>query len=502
MNLTTLLEMTAAGAGDRIAVGNIDHGLSYRALHEQSTRLARQIVAEGHGAIGYLDVNSPDFIALLFGCATAGVPLIPVNYRWTDTQIVSALSQVESIAVYTGQEFVDRIAGSDSLHRIEFRTDPGNLSDVILPVPDQETVAVLLFTSGTSGAPKAAILRNRNLVPYVISTVDFLNADPDEAILVSVPPYHIAAVSAVITSVYAGRRIVQLPNFDAEEWVTVAAAERVTQAMVVPTMLGRILDVLENRGEKLPGLRHLSYGGGKMPNQVIERALKLLPSVDLVNAYGLTETSSTITVLTPDDHREAAASDDPAIRARLGSVGRALPSVDIEVRSSDGATMEAGQAGEIWVRGEQVSGEYLTHSALGADGWYPTRDNGHLDSDGYLFLHGRADDIIVRGGENFSPGEIEDRLREHPAVADVAVVGIPDVSWGERVEAAVVLVDDAGAEEGELRVWVRDGLRSSKVPARIHIWNTLPYNETGKLLRREVRSELTVTAARYEEGAR
>jgi acyl-CoA synthetase (AMP-forming)/AMP-acid ligase II len=212
--------------------------------------------------------------------------------------------------------------------------------------------------------------------------------------------------------------------------------------------------------------------------------------VDLVNAYGLTETSSTITLLSPADHREAATSEHPAVRARLGSVGKALPSVEIEVRDQDGTPLPAGEAGEIWVRGDQVSGEYLSHQATDSEGWFPTRDHGHLDSDGFLYLHGRADDVIVRGGENLSPAEIEDRLVELADVAAAAVVGVPDVEWGERAEAFVVLVPGGRAGGPELQEWVRSSLRSTRVPAHIHFVTELPYNETGKLLRRELRERL------------
>src|SRR5690606_16151929 len=266
-------------------------------------------------------------------------------------------------------------------------------------------IAVLLFTSGTTGEPKAAVLRHSNLTSYVISTVDFLGADSEEAALVSVPPYHIAGVSAVLTGIYGGRRVVHLPHFTPETWVETAAKEKITHAMVVPTMLGRILDVMEKTGERLPNLRALSYGGGRMPQPVIERALKLMPQVDFVNAYGLTETSSTIAMLGPDDHREAIASDDPKIRRRLGSVGRPLPTLELEIRGPRGEVLGPNESGEVFVRGEQVSGEYIGKKVIQDDGWFATNDGGMLDEDGFLYVEGRLDDVIVRGGENMSPGE-------------------------------------------------------------------------------------------------
>jgi fatty-acyl-CoA synthase len=256
-----------------------------------------------------------------------------------------------------------------------------------------------------------------------------------------------------------------------------------------PTMLGRILDVLEKTGERLPALKALSYGGGRMPLPVIERALMLLPHVDFVNAYGLTETSSTIAVLGPEDHRAAIASDDEAVRRRLGSVGRPLPSVELEIRGPDGEVLPPGAHGEIHVRGEQVSGEYTHRKARQDDGWFATNDGGWMDEDGYLFVEGRLDDVIVRGGENISPGEIEDVLREHPGVADVAVLGLPDDHWGERV-AAVVVPGEARPSVDDLTAFAKARLRSTKTPEVWEFRDALPYNDTGKLLRRQLKAEM------------
>jgi acyl-CoA synthetase (AMP-forming)/AMP-acid ligase II len=225
---------------------------------------------------------------------------------------------------------------------------------------------------------------------------------------------------------------------------------------------------------------------------VIERAMRVFPpQTDFTNAYGLTETSSTLTVLAPDDHRIAAASDVPEVRRRLASVGRALPGVEIEIRDAEGNKVGPGVRGEICVRGEQVSGEYLGKgSRVGADGFFPTRDGGWIDEEGYLFLEGRADDIIVRGGENMSPGEIEDVLLEHPCVEDCAVVGVPDEQWGEAVAAAIVVRSGSRVDAEDLREFVKQRLRSSRAPQHVVFRDELPYNETGKLLRRVVREDL------------
>jgi acyl-CoA synthetase (AMP-forming)/AMP-acid ligase II len=359
------------------------------------------------------------------------------------------------------------------------------------PFVDPEEIAVLLFTSGTTSEPKAAILRHRHLVSYIISSVEFLGCEPTEAQLICVPSYHIAGIAAVLSSLYAGRRIMYLPAFEAAAWVQLAADEHVTHAMVVPTMLGRILNAIEETGTELPSLRHLSYGGGRMPLELVERTLTDMPHIDLVNAYGLTETSSTIAMLTPDEHREAFASDDPVIRARLGSVGRPLPALEVEVRDIDDAPVAAGEKGEIWVRGEQVAGEYVGNNVLTDDGWFRTRDAGWFDEHGFLYVDGRLDDVIVRGAENISPGEIEEVLMLHTAVAEAAVIGIPDAEWGEAVAAVVVLHPSGEVTEVDLQVWVKERLRSTKMPGVVAFRDELPYSPTGKLLRRVLRDELS-----------
>ncbi len=495
MHLSMLLEMAADGMGDRVAFGSRPGGLTYRGLRDDARRAAAWIRARGVERVGLVDVNSEAVPILLFGSGYAATPFAPVNYRLADDQLHAILARTAPSVVVVEDPVPARVGTIDGVELVpratflELRQFPADADDEFFGDPDE--IAILLFTSGTTGEPKAAVLRHKHLGSYVIGTVEFMGADEEEAALVSVPPYHVAGTSAVLTSVFAGRRIVYLDAFTPEAWVAAARDERITQAMVVPTMLARILDVLERDGERLEHLRHLSYGGGRMPVAVIERALVLLPHVAFVNAYGLTETSSTIAVLGPEDHREAVASTDPAVRRRLGSVGRPLPTLQVEIRNDEGQPVPAGAAGEVWVRGEQVAGEYFGRPEATYDGWFPTRDSGHLDEDGYLYLSGRLDDVVVRGGENMSPGEIEDVLASHPAVADAAVVGVPDAEWGEKVVAAVVLHAGASATEAELQEWVRSRLRSAKTPERIAFQETLPYNDLGKLLRRVLKAELT-----------
>lgn len=503
MNLMMLLEMAAGAFGDRVAFQNGDGRLTYQELFEASGVLAASL---SDGRIKHLAMLDESTLALpiaLFGASWAGVPFAPLNYRLTDGELDSLIGQLHPGRLITdaarAKRFGDRFVSPDGADYIDVHSREALLESVRADGAERrdpnwsmepEDTAILLFTSGTTGAPKAAVLRQKHLVSYVLGTVEFMSADEKDASLNCVPPYHIAGMAAIVSSVYSGRRVVQLANFTAESWLDTARAQEITHAFVVPTMLARIIDALEDRTEAgIPSLRALSYGGGKMPQAVIEKAMRLFPDCDFTNAYGLTETSSTISLLGPEAHREAMSSRDDVIRRRLVSVGQPLPTIEVSIRDAeDGSTLPAGEAGLIFVRGEQVSGEYRGQgSLLDDEGWFNTRDGGYLDEGGYLFLAGRVDDVIVRGGENMSPGEIEDVLLAHASVSDAAVVGIPDEQWGEAVAAVVVLEEGAVSSVGELQQWVKDRLRSSRTPQRIEFWDELPYNETGKLLRRKVR---------------
>lgn len=497
MNIALLLEMAAEAAPDRVGLVCDGKRWTYAELLAAARGAFELIQESGVEYVALLDESSEAAVIGLFGAALAGVPYCPLNYRLADPDLSALLGRIAPALVVGDEGRVERLAG-DQGHTVYSRELFVQKVQETTPAAEDreydpgEGIAVQLFTSGTTAAPKAAILRHSNLLGYILGTVEFASADETDAGIMVVPPYHIAGISALMSSIYSNRKIVMLPAFSPEGWVDLVEAEKVTSAFVVPTMLGRIIEALDKKPDAdVSTLRQISYGGGKMPLEVITKALARFPNSGFTNAYGLTETSSTIALLGPEDHRAALASDDPKVRARLTSLGQPIPTVEIEIRDEDGKVLPVGEAGEIYVRGEQVSGEYKGKSALDAEGWFPTRDAGYMDEDGYLFLSGRADDVIVRGGENMSPGEIEDVLLTHPAVADCAAVAIPSVEWGEAVGLAVVVRDGCESPcEDEIKKLVKDRLRSSRVPEKIAFVKELPYNEMGKLLRREVKKIL------------
>ncbi len=497
MHLGLVLEMTSAGLAERVAVVDgpdaLTHGELARAAWGASARLA----ATGATSLVYLGGNDLAAPVALFGAAGAGIPFVPLNYRLSADQLRARLAEHPGALVVADPAVVpggpDAGWAPDGTVWVDRRAFLADLpSDAAPPPPvDPELPCVLLYTSGTTAAPKAAVLRHRHLMAYLLGTVEFAGAGEEEATLVSVPPYHIAGLANLLSNTYAGRAVHYLDPFVPDAWLDTVRGRAVTHAMVVPTMLARVVARLEGAVDAgCPSLRTLSYGGAPMPAAVLQRAMELFPTTGFVNAYGLTETSSTIALLDPEDHRVAAASEDPEVRARLASVGRVLPGIELDVRDEDGRPVPAGTTGLLFVRGEQISGEYDGQRLTDDDGWFATRDRGRVDAGGYLFIEGRADDTIIRGGENIAPAEIEEVLLSLPGVADAVVVGLPDDEWGQRLAAVVVPAAGDTPDADELREAVRRRLRSSKTPDVVEFWAELPRTETGKLLRRVVTAEL------------
>jgi len=501
MSISLLLEMAVSSNPDRTAVVSGDTRLTTQQLSDLADGTAGVIAGSNANHVVYVGTGGAMLPLLIFASARAGLGFTPINYRLSAEGIQALIRRLPEPLVVVDSRYRDEL-GSESggvgqrvIDSDEFLAAARD-AEPAAEFADPDAVAIVLFTSGTTSQPKAVELTHNNLTSYITGSVEFDSAEPTDAALICVPPYHIAGVSAALSNLYAGRKMVYLPTFDPAEWVRLINAEHVTTATVVPTMLDRIVTVLEGGGHELPSLRNLAYGGSKVGLPLVRKALELLPHVGFVNAYGLTETSSTIAVLTPDDHREAHAASDPAAVKRLGSVGQPVPSIEVQIRDENGTVLGPGQTGELFVRGEQVSGRYTgIGSVLDAEGWFPTKDIATLDEDGYLFIGGRSDDTIIRGGENIAPAELEEVLIEHAHVHDVAVVGVEDPQWGQAIVAVVVPAAGIDPDPEELREHVRKSLRSSRTPDRVVFRDELPTNATGKVLRREIVEELRAAPA-------
>jgi acyl-CoA synthetase (AMP-forming)/AMP-acid ligase II len=488
LSISLLLEMAASGDPERIALVDGGNRLTTGELSELADGGAGVIAASGAEHVVYIGSGGVMAPLLIFASARAGKTYTPINYRLSADGVQELIGRLPDPLVIVDDRYRDMVgdAGKRVLSSEEFLA-AARTAEPAAEFAGPDDVAIVLFTSGTTSKPKAVELSHGNLTSYITGTVEFGSAGTDDAALICVPPYHIAGVNAAMSNLYAGRKMVYLANFDAREWVRLVADEKVTTATVVPTMLDRIVTALEREPVELPTLRNLAYGGSKVGLPLVRRALDLLPQVGLVNAYGLTETSSTIAVLTPDDHRDAHGNTDEAVAKRLGSVGQPVPGIEVQIRDENAHVLGSGEPGELFVRGEQVSGKYTgIGSVLDDEGWFPTKDIATLDREGYLYIIGRSDDTIIRGGENIAPAELEDVLVEHPHVHEVAVVGVEDPQWGQAIVAVVVPAAGFDPDADELRKYARKFLRGSRTPDRVVFRDELSRNATGKLLRREI----------------
>jgi acyl-CoA synthetase (AMP-forming)/AMP-acid ligase II len=295
-----------------------------------------------------------------------------------------------------------------------------------------------------------------------------------------------------MTNIWTGRKLIVMPQFDPKTWLEIVQREQVTHAFVVPTMMKQLLDEPGFASTDLSSLTNLAYGGAPMPVQVIRRAIEVFPpKVGFVNAYGQTETTSSLTVLGPDDHRLTGTAAEVELKLkRLNSIGKPLPDVEIKVRDDEGKFLPAGEVGEIIIRTPRIMKGYAGRDddARLPDGWRATGDLGWLDDEGYVFFAGRKDDMIIRGGENIAPAEIETVLMSHPAVDECAVIGVPSVEWGQTVKAFVVPRKAHQVTEADLTEFCRSRLASFKRPENIEFIEALPKNPLGKILRKDLRA--------------
>ncbi len=485
--------------------------LTYAQLADQVARLASVFKKAGlkrHDVVAALDTNSDRYIAAYYAAAKAGLTFLPLNYRAKEAELEYMINAADTRLLLVGDRYLDLIQrlrpqlkvreflafgeGRGGMPRVADLVARAEPDEEEADVEDEDT-SILMYTSGTTSLPKGVMLSFRDFTAYVTANVEMADGTDRGVALVCVPFYHIAGTTAYMTNIWTGRKIIVMPQFDARTWLKLVETERVTHAFVVPTMMKQLLDEPSFANTDLSSLTNLAYGGAAMPIQVIRRAIEAFPkTVGFVNAYGQTETTSSLTVLGPDDHRlEGTPAEVETKLKRLNSIGKPLPDVEIRVRDEEGKILPAGQVGEIIIRTPRIMKGYAgrTDDAALPEGWRATGDLGWIDEDGYVFFAGRKDDMIIRGGENIAPAEIEAVLMSHPAVDEVAVVGVPSEEWGQTVKAFVVLRKGAQATENELSEFCRSRLASFKRPEKIAFIDALPKNQLGKILRKDLRTQ-------------
>jgi acyl-CoA synthetase (AMP-forming)/AMP-acid ligase II len=490
---------------------------SARSFNELVARLGSGIAAhvEPGERVAIIADNRAEFAAALYAVPRAGAVLVMGNTRHTETELAELLNSTGAAAVIATGPHLDRLLPlAEQLPTVrtwwnlddEARPGAGPVAelvahDVVPPVArDERDVAWLIPTSGTTGRAKGALLTHRSLVAAALNAAVGRPVTDDDVYLFPFPLFHVAAYN--VLQLHLRRRTVVLaPKFDAVDVMRTIEREGVTMMSLAPTMLAMMLDHPERARCDLSSLRQISYGASAMPLDLLRRSLHDLPAVGLAQGYGMTELSGNAVFLGPEEHRRAA-SDRPEL---LRAAGRPGPLVELRIADDDGRALATGTDGEILVRGDQVTVGYWNQPEADAaafhldeDGtrWLRTGDIGRIDDDGYLYVVDRKKDIIITGGENVASREVEDVLSEHPHVAGVAVVGVPDATWGEAVCTVVVWRGDVaaraevGATVDGLIEWSRDRLAGFKRPRRVVEVDELPVNASGKIDKRALRELL------------
>jgi acyl-CoA synthetase (AMP-forming)/AMP-acid ligase II len=473
---------------------------TYESLRNGVAQAAGLLASLGVGPgdrVAILAVNCPELAEVLFATAAAGATIVPMNFRAGTEELAHLLSDSGSRVLFTQKryaELVDRVKPETLASVVLLDEGYASARDAaegawdIADVEDEE-LSALLYTSGTTSLPKGVMLTHGALSGYVLGSAECADGEPKGRTLLAAPLYHIAGLTSLLLSVYSGRSTILLSQFEAGAWLDAVERHRATHAFLVPTMLARVIDHPDFASRELSSLELVTYGAAPMPQTVIRRAIEVFPaSVGFSGAYGQTETTSTVTVLGVEDHQ---LDGSPEKERRLGSVGRPMDDVELRVVDEDGKPLQPGEPGEVQLRTGRVMEGYWgakekTRVTLDDEGWVHTGDLGYLDEEGYLFLSGRSSDLIIRGGENIAPEEVEAVLYEHRGVADAAVIGVPDEEWGERVVAAVV-ASDPGLDEAALLAHCSSRLASFKRPERVLLLDDLPRTSTGKLVRRDIR---------------
>ena len=461
-------------------------------------------------AVAALDTNSASYLTTYYAAATLGAVFVPLNYRAKPPELEYMISAAKIAAIFVGGRYAELLEslrpklpslravvgyGVSREGWLAFDDLVANGEEVEDAEVEETDVSILMYTSGTTSLPKGVMLTHGDFTMYVTNTTELADGTDRGSALVSVPFYHIAGTAQMMTTMWSGRRLVIMPQFEPVEWLKTIGAEKITHAMVVPTMFKQLVDHADFATFDLSTLTNLSYGGAQMPLPVIRRGIERFPkTVSFVNAYGQTETTSTLTILGPDDHRlEGSPEEIEKKIRRLTSIGKPLPDVEFRVLDDDGKEIIAGEVGEIVIRTARVMKGYATEggAAMAADdeGWLRTRDMGWVDEDGYIYLAGRKDDMIIRGGENIAPAEIESVLQSHPSVDEVAVFALPSEEWGQIVAAAVAPKQDVTLTAEDLVDFCKQRLASFKKPEKIFFMAELPRNPLGKVLKKDLKQK-------------
>jgi len=514
MNTTDFLSIASAICPERDGMVFEGKRQTFTQTTERVNRLGNALAELGiekGDRVAILQVNCPQFVESYYAVAKLGGIFVPLNFRSKQDELSYMLGNAEAKALLVGDRYLDMARGMlphlpsikqcisidnkqpDMLY-YEDLVSSSSPEEVFSEIEDED-VTMLVYTAGTTGRAKGVPLRHSGFASYVLENVDPASPDIEERNLLTVPLYHVAGIQAMLAAIYGGRTLVLMRQFETKEWLETVQREQVTRAMLVPTMLKRAIDAPDFAKYNLGSLRVLTYGAAPMPFEVINKAIEVMPWVKFINAFGQTETASTITTLGPEDHIVEGTQEerDKKLKRLASSIGRPLPDVEVKVVNEQGKEVPQGEVGEIIARGPRVMSGYWrdeqkTAQVMTPNGWLHTGDMGWADDEGYIYLAGRGDDMIIRGGENISPEEVENTLYSHPKIEEAAVIGMPDPEWGQEPMAFVVLKSGETATEEEIIGYCKSSL-GFKRPRAVVFLDSLPRNSMGKVVKRVLRQQ-------------
>ncbi|RLC93311.1 MAG: hypothetical protein DRI39_06145 [Chloroflexi bacterium] len=515
MNTLDFLSISNAICPDRDCVVFEGHRYTFSQVQDRSNRLANALANLGikkGDMVAILQVNCNQYLEAYYAATKLGAALVPLNFRAKSDELTYMLNNCGAVALLVGDRYSEMVdtmrpdlasvkhfvsidGKRDGMHYYEDLVASGSPDDVLTEISEDD-MTILMYTAGTTGRPKGVPMTHNSFSIYVLENVDPASPDLEERNLLTVPLYHVAGFQAMLAAVYGGRTLVMMRQFEVNEWMETVQREKANRAMLVPTMLKRVIDSPDFSKYDLSSLRVITYGAAPMPFEVIKKAIEMLPHVRFINAFGQTETASTITTLGPEDHIITGTPEEKEkkLKRLASSIGRPMADVEMKVIDEQGNELPPYEIGEFVARGPRVMKGYFkddekTAKAFTSDGWLRTGDTGYRDEDGYFYLAGRGDDLIIRGGENISPEEVENVLYSHPKVEEAAVIGVPDPEWGQEPKAVVVLKKGETATPEEIMEYCRQKLSSFKRPRAVVFVDELPRNPMGKVLKRVLREK-------------
>jgi acyl-CoA synthetase (AMP-forming)/AMP-acid ligase II len=482
------------------ALSEEDRRFTYHDLEERTARVASALVALGlkkGDRVAWIGKNSDLYFTLFYGAARLGVVMTPIGWRLAPPEWAYIVNDTKAKLIFTGPGFEAVVKALDGLLEhgpriigdVDGRALIENTQRAAFEPSGADDPVLQLYTSGTTGNPKGVPLSNKNLFALRKASIDselaYTKWDDDEVVLVAMPCAHIGGTGLGIMALASGLLGHVLAEFTPDGFFDAVEQHGVTRLFIVPAALGILLNHPRCPTVDFARLKYILYGAAPIPLELLRQCIEMF-KCEFIQAYGMTETSGTIVMLPPEDH-------DPAGNDRMRSAGKALPGVELKIVDDDGNEMPLGTVGEVITRSTNNMVGYwnlqeATQKAMDKDGWVRTGDAGFMDADGYLFIHDRVKDMIISGGENVYPAEVESAIYGHPDILEVAVIGVPDDKWGEAVKAVCAPKPGHTIDPDSIIGYAREKIAGFKVPKSVDIIDALPRNASGKILRKDLRA--------------